>query len=82
MFNLDFLKKLDNKLEDIVLSKYSHLSSIKRYLENLSKNELVRMTGSGSALVVYFKSKKACDNAMRQFKKEYKNHWCIASKTI
>ncbi len=82
MFNLDFLKKLDNSLEEIVLSKYSHLSSIKRYLENLSKNELVRMTGSGSALVVYFKSKKACDNAMRQFKKEYKNHWCIASKTI
>lgn len=82
MFNLDFLKKLDNKLEDIVLSRYSHLSSIKRYLENLSKNELVRMTGSGSALVVYFKSKKACDNAMRQFKREYKNHWCIASKTI
>ena len=82
MFNLDFLKKLDNKLEEIVLLRYSHLSSIKHYLENLSKNELVRMTGSGSALVVYFKSKKACDNAMRQFKKEYKNHWCIASKTI
>lgn len=82
MFNLDFLKKLDNKLEEIVLLRYSHLSSIKHYLENLSKNELVRMTGSGSALVVYFKSKKACDNAMRQFKREYKNHWCIASKTI
>ena len=82
MFNLDFLKKLDNKLEEIVLLRYSHLSSIKHYLENLSKNELVRMTGSGSALVVYFKSKKACDNAMRQFKREYKNHWCISSKTI
>ena len=82
MFNFDFLKRLDNKLEEIVLSRYSHLSSIKLYLENLSKNELVRMTGSGSALVVYFKSKKACDNAMRQFKREYKNHWCIASKTI
>ena len=82
MFNFQYLKRLDNSLEPIVLSKYSNLRSAKNYLESLSKILFVRMTGSGSALVAYFKSKKACDIAMRQFKKVYKNYWCIVSKTI
>ena len=82
MFNFQYLKRLDNSLEPIVLSKYSNLRSAKNYLESLSKTFFVRMTGSGSALVAYFKSKKACDIAMRQFKKVYKNYWCIVSKTI
>ena len=82
MFNFQYLKRLDNSLEPIVLSKFSNLGSAKNYLESLSKILFVRMTGSGSALVAYFKSKKACDIAMRQFKKVYKNYWCIVSKTI
>lgn len=82
MFNFQYLKRLDNSLEPIVLSKFSNLESAKNYLESLSKILFVRMTGSGSALVAYFKSKKACDIAMRQFKKVYKNYWCIVSKTI
>ena len=82
MFNFQYLKRLDNSLEPIVLSKFSNLRSAKNYLESLSKTFFVRMTGSGSALVAYFKSKKACDIAMRQFKKVYKNYWCIVSKTI
>ena len=82
MFNFQYLKRLDNSLEPIVLSKFSNLRSAKNYLESLSKILFVRMTGSGSALVAYFKSKKACDIAMRQFKKVYKNYWCIVSKTI
>ena len=40
------------------------------------------MTGSGSALVAYYASKKQCDNAQKQFNKEYKKYWCISSKTI
>ena len=82
MFNFQYLKRLDNSLEPIVLSKFSNLRLAKKYLESLSKTLFVRMTGSGSALVAYFKSKKACDIAMRQFKKVYKNYWCIVSKTI
>ena len=27
-------------------------------------------------------SKERCDNAKKQFNKEYKNYWCISSKTI
>ena len=82
MFNFDYLKKMDNSLESIVLSKYSKLRTIKIFLENLSKSVFVRMTGSGSAFVTYFQSKKRCDTAKKQFNKKYKNYWCIASKTI
>ena len=82
MFNFNYLKKMSNSLEPIVLSKYSKLRIIKLYLENLSKTVFVRMTGSGSALVAYYKSKERCENAKKQFNKKYKNYWCIASKTI
>tara|TARA_B100001063_G_C16744728_1_gene546810 strand:+ start:1113 stop:1958 length:846 start_codon:yes stop_codon:yes gene_type:complete len=82
MFNYDYLKKMDNSLEQIAFSKYGELRKIKSYLENLSKPMFVRMTGSGSALVAYFKSKQRCENAKKQFNKKYKNYWCIASKTI
>ena len=82
MFNLRFLKKLDNSLEHIAFNKYSRLKTIKKSLENLSNPEFVRMTGSGSALVAYFQSKSRCENAKKMFNKKYKNYWCITSKTI
>ncbi len=82
MFNLDFLKKTRNHLELIAFSRYSKLKSIKFYLENLQNPELVRMSGSGSALVAFFQSKERCENAKKKFNKRYKNYWCITSKTI
>ena len=82
MFNLNYLKKMDNSLEAIALSKYSELKKIKLFLENLSTPVFVRMTGSGSAVVAYFQSKEKCDNAKKQFNRKYKNYWCITSKTI
>ena len=82
MFNLDYLKKMNNSLELVAFSKYPRLRGIKLYLESLSKPAFVRMTGSGSALVAYFQSKERCDNAKKQFARKYKNYWCIASKTI
>ncbi len=82
MFNLEYLKKLSNSLEPIVLRKYSKLTTIKLFLENSFKPVFVRMTGSGSALVAYFESKQRCVKAKKQFNKKYKNYWCISSKTI
>ena len=82
MFNLDYLKKMNNSLEPIAFSKYPKLRALKSFLENLSKPAFVRMTGSGSAMVAYFNSKQRCENAKKQFKKKYKNYWCISSKTI
>ena len=82
MFDLNYLKKMSNSLEQIAFSEYSKLKSIKIYLESLSKPFFVRMTGSGSALVAYFQSKESCLNAKKIINKKYKNYWCIASKTI
>ena len=82
IFNMGYLKKLNNSLEPIVLSNYKILRKIKSFLENLPTTEFVRITGSGSAIVAYFQSKEKCDKAKNQFNKNYKNYWCIASKTI
>ena len=82
MFDIDFLKKMENSLETIAFSKYPKLKSIKFFLQKLSSPIFVRMTGSGSALVAYFQSKKKCDHAKKKFNRKYKNCWCITSKTI
>ena len=82
MFNFDYLKKMDNSLESIAISKYNKLKTIKLFMENLLDPLLVRMTGSGSALVAYYQSKGRCETAKKKFNEKYKNFWCIASKTI
>jgi len=82
MFDFDYLKSMNNDLEAIAFLKYPKLKKIKSYLENSLDPIFVRMTGSGSALVAYFQSKKRCERAKKRFNKEYKNYWCIASKTI
>ena len=82
MFKVEYLKKLNNSLEKIVLDKYFSLKKTKFYLENLENPIFVRMTGSGSAFVSYYVSKKQCDKAKKLFNKKYKKYWCISSKTI
>ena len=82
MFDLNNLKKMNNGLESIAFSKYPKLKKIKLDLEKSSKLEFVRMTGSGSALVAYFKSKEKSELAKKRFNKKHKNYWCITSKTI
>ena len=82
MFSPDYLKKMNNSLEPIAFSKYNKLRSIKLFLKKLFDPTFVRMTGSGSAMVAYFQSKERCEKAKRQFRKKYKNYWCITSKTI
>ena len=82
MFNFDNLKKLNNSLEAISLSKFPKLKNIKHFLEKSSNKSFVRMTGSGSAIVAYFKSKKLCDDVKKKFSRKYKNYWCKVAKTI
>ena len=73
---------MDNDLELAAFLEYSNLRYIKLYLETLFNPIFVRMTGSGSAIVSYYKSKKRCESAKKMFSKKYKNYWCIVSKTI
>ena len=55
---------------------------MKLFLLKLPRVIFVRMTGSGSTIVGYFKSKKAALNAKKLLRKNYKNYWCNLSKTI
>ena len=82
--NIDFnlMSKLKNDLEIISTKKYPRLQKLRDYFLNIDKNSYVRMTGSGSTIVGYFKSKKASLNAKKLLRKNYKNYWCNLSKTI
>jgi len=82
MFKIDYLRDLNNDLEKIAFTKYPKLKKIKSFLLTIPNNIFVRMSGSGSSIVAYFHSKRACSNAYRQFKQKFISHWCIVSKTI
>ena len=82
MFRPSYLKKMDNALENIAFLKYPILKKIKDYMETLPGSVIVRMSGSGSTIIAYFYSKKACAYARNKLKKKFKSNWCIVSKTI
>ena len=82
MFKTEYLKTLNNDFEAIVFKKYPKLKIIKSFLLSVPNNIFVRMSGSGSSIVAYFHSKRACGQAFRQFKRKFNSHWCIVSKTI
>ncbi len=81
-FKTKNLAKSANGLESVVFKKYPKIKNLKDFLLTLPKINFVRMTGSGSAIVAYFNSKKTVNNAVRIFRRKYKNYWYIISKTI
>ncbi len=82
MFNVKYLKGRKNDLELIAIDQYPKLGVLKNFLDNLSNNEFVRMTGSGSAIIAYFSSAKTCKDAEKKVKKKFRNYWSTTSKTI
>jgi 4-diphosphocytidyl-2-C-methyl-D-erythritol kinase len=82
MFGYKFLKNQSNALEHVAISKYPQLKKIKLFLEKTNNPEFVRMTGSGSTVVAYYKSVKDCNLAKVQFKRKFNNCWLNVSKTI
>ena len=82
VINYNFLSYLRNDLEEPAFRKYPKLKKIKAFMEKLDKILFVNMTGSGSAIVGYFITKKTALNAIKILNKKYKNYWCILSKTI
>ncbi len=82
LFNLRYLKNRKNDLESIALDQYPKLRILKKFLDNLCNNEFVRMTGSGSAMIAYFKSAKMCKDAEKKVNKKFRNYWSTTSKTI
>jgi 4-diphosphocytidyl-2-C-methyl-D-erythritol kinase len=82
MLKVEYLCTLNNDLEEIAFKNYPKLKKIKSFLLTIANTTFVRMSGSGSSIVAYFHSKKACVNAYKQFKAKFTTHWCIVSKTI
>ena len=82
MFGYKFLKNQSNSLEDIAISKYPQLKKIKFFLEKTNNPEFVRMTGSGSTIIAFYRSVKDCNLAKVEFKRKFKNCWLNVSKTI
>lgn len=82
MFDLNYLKKMNNDLEEVVTNEHPKVNSLKNFLKKLPKVEFVRMTGSGSAFIAYFQSSKMCKLAEKKVKKNFKNYWCKIAKTI
>ena len=82
MFNKYYLKNLNNDLEVVAFKKYPKLKHIKSFLSSIPNTIFVRMSGSGSSIVAYFHSKRACGIALKKFKGKFNSYWCIASKTI
>ena len=82
MFNSNYLSNQINALEKVAFSKYPKLKRIKFFLKKLNKPLFVRMTGSGSVIIAYYKSKKDCEMAKVQFRRKFNNYWCNISKTI
>jgi len=81
-FKTNNLVQSNNDLENIVFKKYPKIKNLKHFLASLPNAVFTRMTGTGSAVVAYFKSKKATKNAAKIFQSKYKGYWYIVSKTI
>ena len=71
-----------NDLEISAFKKYPKLKILKNKLLDNQKVEFVRMTGSGSTLVMYFKSKVSAKKALKMYKRKLNKCWCILSKII
>ena len=71
-----------NDLENSAFKAHPKLKQLKNQLINWKKAEFVRMTGSGSTLVMYFNSNETAKNTLKTFKRRLNNSWCILSKVI
>ena len=81
-FKINNLARSVNDLEDIVFKKYLSVKNLNFFLSNLPGVIFTRMTGTGSAIVAYFKNKRTANNAAKIFMKKYRNYLFIVSKTI
>lgn len=82
LFSYSKLQNMSNHLEFIAFKIYPRLKTLKIFLEKLPNIKLVRMSGSGSAMIAYFSSSKLCKQAEKKVKKYFGKYWCKRAKTI
>ncbi len=71
-----------NDLEKSAFNIHPALKKIKNLLNQNEKANFVRMTGSGSAIIMYFNSNKFAKNALKIYKRKLNNCLCIITKII
>ena len=71
-----------NDLEKSAFKLYPALKKIKNLLDKNKEANFVRMTGSGSAIIMYFNSNKFAKNALKIYKRKLNNCLCIITKII
>ena len=71
-----------NDLEKSAFKLYPALKKIKELLLKNKQAKFVRMTGSGSAIIMYFNSNKYAKNALKIYKRKLNNCLCILTKII
>ena len=71
-----------NDLEKSAFKLYPTLKKIKNQLDQNKQANFVRMTGSGSAIIMYFNSNKFAKNALKIYKRKLNNCLCIITKII
>jgi 4-diphosphocytidyl-2-C-methyl-D-erythritol kinase len=82
---MDLLKKsqiLKNILEKCAFDLYPALKRIKNLLNQNKQANFVRMTGSGSAIIMYFNSNKFAKNALKIYKRKLNKCFFIITKII
>ena len=80
---VDYMLTLNkNDLENSAFRLYPGLGRLKDRLLSLKLGKFVRMTGSGSTIVIYFNSKVLAKNAFKIYKRKLNKNWCILSKII
>ena len=71
-----------NDLEKSAFNLYPALKKIKNLLNQNEKANFIRMTGSGSAIIMCFNSNKFAKNALKIYKRKLNNCLCIITKII
>ena len=79
---IQLIKKENNCLQEISISKYKILKYIIAFMETQKDCYYSRMTGSGSVCYGMFKSHNAAKTALKKIKKRFPKFWCVTAKTI
>ena len=79
---INFLENENNDLEKTVIKIYPKIKKIIDYIKFQKGCYFSRITGSGSACIGIFSTKRHAINAQKLIKLKYPKYWCVVSKTI
>jgi len=79
---IDYLKNEKNDLEKIVVKIHPKIGQIIKFIKFQKGCIFSRITGSGSACIGIFSSKRNAISAKKLIKSKYPKYWSVISKTI